>query len=191
MFQYDFDSSDASVTLYIFFSSNSAANFAWLKASSCLPHTVCTCSDTNRWRRYWGECCPWTPSHWFCTLRFINFSWDSWEPLSVFWFYLQRQLLFIVAGDIIEGDSCKLVHFLVISRDEHFLVDYFFCLLEEVDGFVELDCVGDGVTIFEVGEACFVELQQNLFDFVSLCSLVCHIITKKYNYRPSDARPSE
>lgn len=52
---------------------------------------------------------------------------------------MQEELLFIVAGEIVKGDSCELVDFLVVGGEHEFFVDYFFSFFEEIDGFLELN----------------------------------------------------
>ena len=51
---------------------------------------------------------------------------------------MNKFVLFIVAGKVVEGDPRQLVDFLVVSRNIKLLIDYFLCFFEEIDGFFEL-----------------------------------------------------
>ena len=114
------------------------ASFAWLRAYSCLNVVGGTCQCMNILRRCWDGCCRSTPSRLFCIPIFPDFSWDSGEPLWVFLFFVNKFVLFIVAGKVVEGDPRQLVDFLVVSRNIELLIDYFLCFFEEIDGFFEL-----------------------------------------------------
>lgn len=53
--------------------------------------------------------------------------------------------LLVVAGEVVEGDPCELADALVFGGDHEFLLHDAFCLLEELDCLLVLDCVGRGV----------------------------------------------
>lgn len=52
---------------------------------------------------------------------------------------VKERVLLVIAGEIVVCDSGKLVHFLVLGRDHHFLVDYLLCLFEELDCLLKLN----------------------------------------------------
>ena len=49
-----------------------------------------------------------------------------------------KNVLFVVAGKVVEGYPCKLIDFLVVSGNIELLIDYFLGFFKEIDGFFEL-----------------------------------------------------
>ena len=59
-----------------------------------------------------------------------------------------RGVLLVVAGEVVVGDARELVDLGVAGGDHHLLVEDLLGLLEVVDGFGELHCVGRYVRYF-------------------------------------------
>ena len=51
------------------------------------------------------------------------------------------KILFIVAGEIVEGDAGYLIDFLVFGIDFKFISDCFLCFFEVFQGLSELICI--------------------------------------------------
>ena len=58
--------------------------------------------------------------------------------LWVYDFWIGKMILFIVAGQVVEGDACNLIYFLMLGVDFQLLSDCFFCFLEILKGLSEL-----------------------------------------------------